>query len=62
MALQLFFWIGSGCGAIVPQAAASGDAPPWMHALTSASLPSYDEKTDAVLLYSDTNVTVSIGG
>jgi Domain of Unknown Function with PDB structure (DUF3857)/Transglutaminase-like superfamily len=58
MALQLFFWVGFWVGAIVPQAAASGDAPPWMRALTSASLPSYDEKTDAVLLYSDTNVTV----
>jgi hypothetical protein len=29
-----------------------------MHGLVNASLPSYDEKTDAVLLYSETNVTV----
>jgi len=43
---------------IVPRAAASGDAPQWMHALVGVSLPSYDEKTEAVLLYSDTNVTV----
>ncbi len=42
----------------VPRAAAGGDAPQWMHALVNASLPSYDEKTDAVLLYSETNVTV----
>jgi hypothetical protein len=42
----------------VPRAAAGGDAPPWMHALTGVTLPSYDEKTDAVLLYSETNVTV----
>lgn len=41
-----------------PRAAAGGDAPPWMHALVSAPLPSYDEKTDAVLLYSEINVTV----
>jgi Domain of Unknown Function with PDB structure (DUF3857)/Transglutaminase-like superfamily len=41
-----------------PQAVAGGDAPQWMHALVSAPLPSYDEKTDAVLLYSATNVTV----
>src|SRR5579864_4247300 len=41
-----------------PRAVAGGDAPQWMHALTSASLPSYDEKTDAVLLYSETGVTV----
>jgi hypothetical protein len=42
----------------VPQAAASGDAPQWMHALVGVALPSYDEKTNAVLLYSETNVTV----
>ena len=41
-----------------PRAAAGGDAPQWMHALVNAPLPSYDEKTDAVLLYSETNVTV----
>ncbi|MGA8869096.1 MAG: DUF3857 and transglutaminase domain-containing protein [Candidatus Sulfotelmatobacter sp.] len=29
-----------------------------MHALVNTPLPSYDEKTDAVLLYSETNVTV----
>jgi hypothetical protein len=34
------------------------DAPAWMHALINAPLPAYDEKTDAVLLYSETNVTV----
>src|SRR5208282_6443692 len=39
-------------------AAAGGDAPSWMHALVNAPLPAYDEKTDAVLLYSETNVTV----
>ena len=42
----------------VPNAFAGGDAPPWMHALVSAPLPTYDEKTDAVLLYSETDVTV----
>jgi hypothetical protein len=29
-----------------------------MHALVGTTMPSYDEKTDAVLLYSDTSVTV----
>jgi hypothetical protein len=29
-----------------------------MHALVNAPLPAYDDKTDAVLLYSETNVTV----
>ncbi len=42
----------------VPRAVAGGDAPQWMHALVSAPLPSYDQKTDAVLLYSETSVTV----
>ncbi len=40
------------------RAAASSDAPQWMHALVGVRLPSYDEKTDAVLLHSETNVTV----
>jgi Domain of Unknown Function with PDB structure (DUF3857)/Transglutaminase-like superfamily len=43
--------------ACAPQARA-GDAPQWMHALVNAPLPSYDEKTDAVRLYSETNVSV----
>ncbi|HKI00104.1 MAG TPA: DUF3857 and transglutaminase domain-containing protein [Candidatus Sulfotelmatobacter sp.] len=37
---------------------AAGDAPQWMHAQANVTLPAYDEKTDAVLLYSETNVTV----
>ncbi len=49
--------IAAGILAGVPRAAA-GDAPQWMHALVNAPLPSYDEKTDAVLLYSEINVTV----
>jgi hypothetical protein len=40
------------------QAAIAGDAPGWMHALVSAPLPAHDEKTDAVLLYSERTVTV----
>src|SRR5258708_39986845 len=36
----------------------AGDAPPWMHAVINAPLPPHDEKTDAVLLYSETNVNV----
>src|ERR1700758_227486 len=44
-----------GCG---PTAAVAGEAPQWMHALVNASLPSHDDKTDAVLLFSETNVNV----
>ena len=38
--------------------AVAGDAPPWMHAQVNVPLPAHDEKTDAILLYSETNVTV----
>ena len=39
-------------------AAAASDAPPWMHALVNAPLPAHDEKTDAVRMYVEENVTV----
>ena len=42
----------------VPLAMAGGDAPGWMHALVNAPLPAHDEKTNAVLLYSETTVNV----
>jgi hypothetical protein len=58
-ALLLFSWIMACILACAPQALAGGDAPAWMHALVNAPLPiNIDEKTDAVLLYSETNVTV----
>ena len=41
-----------------PRRAEAGDAPPWMHAVASAPLPPHDEKTDAVVLYSEKIVTV----
>jgi hypothetical protein len=56
-ALLVFFWLAVFAMSSVPRAEAS-DAPQWMHALVGVSLPSYDEKTDAVLLYSETDVTV----
>ena len=46
------------CGIAVPQRAHAGDAPQWMHAVVSAPLPPHDEKTDAVLLYAETTVSV----
>src|SRR5262245_31907861 len=36
----------------------SGDAPNWMHNLVNAPLPAHDDKTDAVLLYSEESVDV----
>src|ERR1700685_1188849 len=51
-------WIAASALIFPSRAAAGGDAPAWMHGLVNAPLPSYDDKTDAVLLYSETNVTV----
>ena len=56
--LPIFFLVAVCAMGAVPRAAASSDAPQWMHALVGATLPAYDEKTDAVLLYSETDVTV----
>lgn len=56
--LMLTAWVLASVFFCVPRALASGDAPSWMHSAAAASLPAYDEKTDAVLLYSETNVTV----
>ena len=49
MFLMAACWLLAG----VPRCRA-GDAPQWMHALVNAPLPEHDEKTDAVLLYSET--------
>src|SRR5215470_11153180 len=51
----LTFW--SFLFGMVLMANASG-APPWLHALQSTPLPEHDDKTDAVLLYSEDTVTV----
>jgi len=37
---------------------ASADAPVWMHALVNAPVPAHDEKTNAVILYSEESVVV----
>jgi hypothetical protein len=41
---------------------ASADAPAWMHAVQNAPLPQHDEKTDAVLLYSENVLSVGANG
>lgn len=43
---------------VVALPAVAGDAPAWMHSVAAAPLPAHDEKTDAVLLYSEQNVNV----
>jgi hypothetical protein len=40
------------------QIASAADAPQWMHIALSAPLPAHDEKTEAILLYSERVVTV----
>ncbi|HXE32291.1 MAG TPA: DUF3857 and transglutaminase domain-containing protein [Verrucomicrobiae bacterium] len=47
-----------GVVCLVCSARAAADAPGWVHALVNAPLPAHDEKTDAVLLYSEKTVTV----
>src|SRR5450631_3026769 len=42
----------------VPLFGAHNQAPEWMHALVNGPLPAYDEKDNAVLLYSEENLTV----
>jgi len=46
------------CGASSTRA----DAPAWMHNLVGVSLPAHDEKTTAVLLYSDDVMTIQSNG
>ncbi len=41
-----------------PRAQAGDQAPQWMHALADAPVPAHDEETEAILLYSERNVTV----
>lgn len=53
LALSLLAWS-------VPVRAA--DAPQWMHALVNAPIPEHDEKTDAVLLYSEEIISVQANG
>jgi len=52
------FWLVTSICIFAPHMAASSDAPSWMHAQVSAPVPAHDDKTDAVLLYSETNVNV----
>ncbi len=55
---RLAHYCAALCLMICAPPAKAGDAPPWMHALVNAPLPASDEKTDAVLMYSETIVTV----
>lgn len=54
--LLIVLLVGIVLGSVSP--AAAGDAPQWMHAVVNAPLPPHDEKTDAVVMYSETLVSV----
>src|ERR1700736_3314953 len=45
-----------------PSSALANDAPAWMHALVNVPLPEHDDKTDAVMLYSEYICTVQSNG
>src|SRR6202035_1107608 len=45
-----------------PTLASASDAPAWMHALVNVPLPEHDDKTDAVMLYSEHIFTVQPNG
>jgi hypothetical protein len=58
-------WIAAAlcvCWAFVPERVHGADAPQWMHALVNAPLPPHDEKTDAVLMYSEEILNVQSNG
>ncbi len=42
--------------------ASAGDAPQWVHAQVNAPLPAHDDKTNAVVLFSETILTVQPNG
>ena len=48
------------CASATP--ARGGDAPAWMKAVANAPIPAHDEKTDAVLLYSEDVLSVQASG
>ena len=62
LSLALFVALSLGFFSFGAPQAAAGDAPAWMHALVKAPLPKYDEKTDAVLLYSEEILNVQPSG
>lgn len=56
--VQKFFWL-LGLSLLACMPCAAGDAPQWMHTAAAVPLPTYDEKTNAVLLYSSMDVNVA---
>lgn len=53
---------GLACSFLLLPLGKAGDAPQWMHALFNVPLPAHDEKTEAVLLYSEDILNVQGNG
>jgi transglutaminase-like putative cysteine protease len=49
-------------GLLGARLALAGDAPSWIHAQAGATLPAHDDKTNAVVLYAETIITVQPNG
>src|SRR5437879_4940119 len=47
---------------VILPATQGADAPQWMHAVANAPLPAHDEKTNAILLYSEDVLNVQSNG
>jgi transglutaminase-like putative cysteine protease len=60
MCLTVLACVVLGASGVRP--AVAGDAPSWMHAQLNAPLPAHDEKTNAVVLYAETTLTVLPNG
>jgi Domain of Unknown Function with PDB structure (DUF3857)/Transglutaminase-like superfamily len=50
--------LGALCLLAAAGSVRGADAPPWMHAAAAAPLPAHDDKTDAILLYSERAIEV----
>ncbi len=64
-AMRRAIWVAAAlcaCAAFAPKSVQGADAPQWMHALVNAPLPPHDEKTDAVLMYSEEILNVQSNG
>lgn len=56
--LLLGFVVAAALALNAPCARANEEAPQWMHALANLPMPTHDDEADAILLYSEKNVTV----
>ena len=58
----ILVWVSSLGSSLGWSTAVAAEAPAWMHAQVNATLPVYGERTEAVLLYSETLLSVQPNG